>query len=70
MNLPFHDASTANHQHAFAVQVGVLTEEIGAGVEAARQGNFALPEKGHTVLLGWGGRSVTVVREVSEGGQV
>lgn len=42
----------------------MLTEEIQSGVEAVRAGNFPLPESGHTVLLGWGARTPTVLREV------
>ncbi|GLC54210.1 hypothetical protein PLESTB_000835200 [Pleodorina starrii] len=49
----------------FAALIGLLGDDIKGAVEAARLGNFRVPERNHTVVLGHNRQLVEVLRQVA-----
>eukprot|EP00798_Chlamydomonas_sp_ICE-L_P010831 gene10831-16917_t len=47
-----------------ALKVGILTDDIGQAVERVQKGNFPVPEKDHTVLLGWNSQTIPVLAQI------
>ena len=48
-------------------QVSILSSDISNTVEAVREGNFPVPEKNHTVLIGWNRQTIQVLHQVMGG---
>jgi voltage-gated potassium channel Kch len=49
-----------------AALIGIVTQGFGAMVERLRRGRSAVIESGHTVILGWGPKIFTLLRELAE----
>jgi voltage-gated potassium channel Kch len=45
--------------------IGILTQGFGAMIERLRRGRSAVLETGHTVILGWGPKIFTLIRELA-----
>jgi hypothetical protein len=46
--------------------IGIINQGFGAMIERLRRGHSAVLETGHTVILGWGPKIFTLLRELSE----
>jgi voltage-gated potassium channel Kch len=46
--------------------IGILNQGFGAMIERLRRGHSAVIERGHTVILGWSPKLVTLIRELAE----
>ncbi|HET7505775.1 MAG TPA: hypothetical protein VFK02_32370 [Kofleriaceae bacterium] len=46
--------------------IGIINQGFGAMIERLRRGRSAVLETGHTVILGWGPKIFTLLRELSE----
>ncbi|HET9625513.1 MAG TPA: hypothetical protein VFP84_29300 [Kofleriaceae bacterium] len=46
--------------------IGIINQGFGAMIERLRRGHSAVDEAGHTVILGWGPKIFTLLRELAE----
>lgn len=49
----------------FAVFIGTVTDSISTKVEEVRTGNYAVVEKGHSVILGWNDQALPLLRQLA-----
>lgn len=48
----------------FAILVGILTDDISEAVEKVTTGNFPVPERDHTVLMGWNTQTIPILNQI------